>query len=205
MANVTKVQAYGSQLVVLFDDNTRKLAYPTSGGLWIVTGSAGPVDPGDGGGGPGSGTTLIYPTEQHTVVDFDGSFVGHESRDPPSVNPGSDYAPLSIGHDVWAVADGVVTDSDNSNAGSGGRTVHIDHPALGTGSDYLHLSDATIVSAGQTVTQGQVIAKSGASGFGSDNGYGAHLHISYRTVMGHAYTNFNSVDFDALIKSMGVV
>lgn len=196
MANVTQLQKVGNQIAVLFDDGSRLLAVPTGSSLYIVsaTGGVTPPDPGHG--------IVIYPTIQHTVVDFDGSFVGHQSRTPPSVNPGSDYAPLAIGSDVYAVADGVVTDSDNSNAGSGGRTVHIDHTALGTGSDYLHLSDATIVTVGQLVTQGQVIAKSGASGFGSDNGYGAHLHISYRTVLGHAYTDFNSIDFDAYIKSL---
>lgn len=41
MANVTHIQEFGNQLAVLFDDGTKKLAYPTPGGLWIVNGSGG--------------------------------------------------------------------------------------------------------------------------------------------------------------------
>lgn len=201
MAKVTRLQDLGNQMRLIYDDGTQAIAYPGTGSLWYVT-NPGTTDPGGGGTG-GTGGIVIYPTVQHTVVDFDGSFVGHQSRNPPSVNPGSDYAPLPIGSDVWAVADGVVTDTTPTNTGSGGRMVHIDHTALGTGSDYLHLSQI-LVSEGQNVKQGDLIAKSGASGFGSDNGYGAHLHISYRTVLGHAYTSFNSIDFDAYIKGLGI-
>lgn len=44
-------------------------------------------------------------------------------------------------------------------------------------SRYLHLS-VIQVGVGQRVFQGQQIAISGASGFGSNNGYGAHLHLA---------------------------
>jgi murein DD-endopeptidase len=195
---VTFVQRYSNQMKVLFDDGTSVLALPTNGtDLWIVGGTSG------GGPGPNPGKgTVIYPTTQHTVVDQDGSFQGHLDRTPPSVNPGCDYAPLAIGSPVVAVAAGTVTDTDNSISGSGGRLVHIDHTALNTSSDYLHLS-AIQCSIGQVVTQGQQIALSGASADGSENGVGAHLHISYRTILDHAYTNNNNIDFDAYIKSLG--
>lgn len=196
MANPTHVQQYGNQFAVLMDDGTKLLAYPTTGSLWIINGTPGtpppdPVDPGHGSG------TVIYPCAEHRVSD---SFADHMNRVPPSVNPGTDYI-APYGSDVWAVAAGTVTDVTRTNTGSGGRMIHIDHTALGTGSDYLHLSNP-LVNVGDTVSQGQLIAKSGASGFGSDYGYGAHLHISYRTVLGHAYTNFHSIDFDAYIKSL---
>ena len=200
MPNLIKLQEYGNMIKCLFDDGTNLLATPTTGGIWLMASSDG-SGPGPGPGPGGGSGTVIYPTVQHTVVDFDGSFAGHEARTPPSVNPGCDYAPLSIGHAVWAVADGTVTDIDTSIGGSGGRLIHIDHTALGTGSDYLHLS-AIQVAIGQTVTQGQQIGLSGASADGSETGVGAHLHISYRTALGHAYTNFNNIDFDAYIKSL---
>jgi murein DD-endopeptidase len=146
--------------------------------------------------GPGTGHTVIYPCAVHNVSD---SFQDHVDRG--SVNPGTDYT-ASYGSDVWAVADGVITDVTNTYSGSGGRMIHIDHTALNTGSDYLHLSDTLGAVVGTHVTQGTLIAKSGASGYGSNNYYGAHLHISYRTVLGHAYTNTNNIDFDAYIKSL---
>jgi murein DD-endopeptidase MepM/ murein hydrolase activator NlpD len=203
MPNLIKLQRIGNEIKCIFDDGTKLVAVPTPGDIWMITGNngsgpgPGPVDPPPVGGAK----TVIYPCIQHTVVDYDGSFAGHEARTPPSVNPGCDYAPLSIGHAVWAVADGTVTDIDNSISGSGGRLIHIDHTALGTGSDYLHLSSIN-VAVGQTVTQGQQIGLSGASADGSENGVGAHLHISYRTVLGHAYTNTSNIDFDAYIKSL---
>jgi murein DD-endopeptidase MepM/ murein hydrolase activator NlpD len=198
MANLTTLQPYGNQIKCIFDDGTSMLAYPTPGGLWLVgLGGSSPTPPPN----PGDHGVVIYPTIQHTVVDYDGSFQGHEHRTPPSVNPGCDYAPLDPGNNVWAVADGVVTDTDNSIGGSGGRLVHIDHTGLNTSSDYLHLSQINC-SIGQNVKQGDLIALSGASADGSENGVGAHLHISYRNSLDHMYQNYNNIDFDAYIKSL---
>ncbi len=79
------------------------------------------------------------------------------------------------------MANGTVTTADWTTSGSGGRYIRIDHGAMGpyrkVQTDSLHLSEL-FVTAGQSVTVGQVIARSGASGFGSDYGYGPHLHIS---------------------------
>lgn len=198
MANLINLQPYGNQIRCIFDDGSSVMAYPTPGGLWLVgVGGPAPIPPPN----PGDHGIVIYPTIQHTVVDFDGSFAGHQQRTPPSVNPGCDYAPLNIGNDVYAVADGVVTNADGTYGGSGGATVHIDHSALNTSSDYLHLSVVN-VNNGQTVHQGDVIALSGASADGSANGVGAHLHISYRNSLDHMYQNYNNIDFDAYIKSL---
>lgn len=196
MATVAKLQQAGNQLVIIYSDGTRAMAYPGPGGLWFVGASSGEVDPGGGGGSTGPAGTVIYPTVVHSVSD---SFNDHVARG--SVNPGTDYTD-PLGDDVHAVAAGVITDVTTTFGGSGGKMVHIDHTALGTGSDYLHLSDNSTVTVGQTVAQGDVIAKSGGSGNGSMTGYGYHLHISYRTVLGHAYTNTNNIDFDAYIKSL---
>lgn len=61
---------------------------------------------------------------------------------------------------------------------------------------YLHLRSST-VPLGARVAGGQVIAYSGASGFGSENGYGPHVHVSLwigGTPLQLGFTN--SVDFE---------
>jgi murein DD-endopeptidase MepM/ murein hydrolase activator NlpD len=180
-----------------------RLAYPSAGGVWQIgdaseNGAGGTGTPG-GTPTPPSGTyKVIFPTTTHNVSD---SFQDHINRG--SVNPGTDYT-APYGSVVVAVSAGVVTDVTATYGGSGGRMIHIDHDD-GSGADYLHLSDSTSwVSVGTHVAQGQQIALSGASGYGSNNYYGAHLHISYRTVHGYAYQNHNSIDFDALVRSEGL-
>jgi murein DD-endopeptidase MepM/ murein hydrolase activator NlpD len=132
----------------------------------------------------------------HNVSD---TFAIHVARG--SVNPGTDYT-AAYGSDVWAVSAGVVTDADSNPGGGGGRTIHIDNDD-GSGADYLHLS-VIGVNVGDHVTQGQHIAQSGASGYGSDHYYGAHLHISYRLNHSHGYWNDGNIDFDALVRSEGL-
>jgi murein DD-endopeptidase MepM/ murein hydrolase activator NlpD len=197
MATLKNIQQFGNQLVAVFDDGTRRVAYPTSGGLWIVSGA--PLPSGGGtvtSGGTVTGKAVIYPTNTTNVSD---SFADHVARG--SVNPGTDYT-ASYGSPVWAVADGTITDVTNTYSGSGGRMIHIDHTALTTGSDYLHLSDTLGAVVGTAVHQGDLIAYSGASGYGSLTYYGAHLHISYRKILGYPYQDMDNIDFDAYIKSL---
>lgn len=196
MGNPVAVQRYGNQLAVLMDDGTRQLAYPSGGELWRITGASAPPPDTGGGGVPPGATAVIFPCAEHRVSD---TYQDHIARG--SVNPGTDYI-AAYGSDFWSVANGVVTDIDTSNDGSGGRMVHVDNDD-GTGADYLHLSVIS-VSVGQRVTQGQSMGKTGASGFNSDHGYGAHLHISFRTIHGAAYTNNHSIDFDAYVRSLGL-
>lgn len=200
MANVTNIREFGNQLAVSFDDGTRQLAYPTGGGLWIISGAGGSDS---GPGGPGGGPyAVIFPCAEHRISD---SFAAHVARH--SVNPGTDYI-ASYGSQVWAVAAGVVTDVTTTIDGSGGRMVHIDHTD-GTSADYLHLSTIEVAN-GDSITQGQPIAHSGASGgtgapgSGSDHFYGAHLHISYSTIHKHGYGGTGNIDFDALVRSEGL-
>jgi murein DD-endopeptidase MepM/ murein hydrolase activator NlpD len=142
-------------------------------------------------------TNYSYPTDVHTVTD---TFQDHVNRG--SVNPGTDYA-VAMHSPVHSVAAGIVTDADSTYNGSGGRVVHVDHDD-GSGVDYLHLSLIS-VNVGERVSQGSLIGLSGASGYGSDNYYGPHLHISFRYNHSHGYSNVGNVDFDALMKSQTTV
>jgi len=119
--------------------------------------------------------SYIWPTYARGPVDQDGSWQGHKNRKPPSVNPGVDFG-VAYGSAVNAAAAGRVELTDNVPDGSGGRMVYIRH-SDGSQTQYLHLSEI-LVSVGQQVAQGQLIAKSGASGFGSNYGYAPHCHVS---------------------------
>jgi len=83
---------------------------------------------------------------------------------------GVDYA-VPVGTDVHAVADGKIT-AANWGAAYGQQLVQ---SVNGGWFIYAHLS-ATLVKAGDVVTAGQVIAKSGNSG----NSSGPHLHVELR-------------------------
>ena len=81
--------------------------------------------------------------------------------------------PVSSGTPVFSVGDGVVCDTGYNSAY--GRFVEIYH-GNNIYSFYAHGS-SVIVSYGQTVTKGQQIMLSGATG----NVTGAHLHFEIRT------------------------
>jgi peptidoglycan hydrolase-like protein with peptidoglycan-binding domain len=58
----------------------------------------------------------------------------------------------------------------------------------------LHLSRID-VQPGQAVKQGQVIGLAGGSGLGKENGYGAHLHFSFR-VGGKPTMGAGNIDYE---------
>ena len=92
-------------------------------------------------------------------------------RGASTYHKGLDYA-VPIGTAVMASCGGVVT---RAGWGSGyGRVIYIQHPD-GRETRYGHLSKI-LVSAGQTVKQGQKIALSGNTG----NSTGPHLHFEIR-------------------------
>jgi murein DD-endopeptidase MepM/ murein hydrolase activator NlpD len=134
-------------------------------------------------------TTFIRPVKSKKISD---NFADHKAR--KSVNPGVDYA-VAIGTDVFAVADGVVESTTVTYDGAGGRMIWLN--CDGWRVDYLHLSRIFVVK-GQTVKQGEVIGKSGASGLGSKNGYGAHLHLAIRKGGKHCQGKGNQ-DFVAML------
>jgi murein DD-endopeptidase MepM/ murein hydrolase activator NlpD len=77
------------------------------------------------------------------------------------------------GTPIYATADGVVSDA-GWNSGGYGNLVKLDH-GRGVETRYGHLS-AILVSAGQRVTRGQMIARMGSTGRST----GSHLHYEVR-------------------------
>ena len=139
-------------------------------------------------------TAFVYPTDSRQVSD---NFAAHIARNSP--NPGTDYV-LPAGRATRAVAAGTVVMTDHSTSGSGGRLIYIDHDD-GAKSDYLHLSRID-VGVGQRVASGQQLGLTGASADGSENGVGAHLHISLHLGAGAAHgTRGGSVDFEKYVGS----
>jgi len=95
---------------------------------------------------------------------------------------GIDYA-SAIGTPVYAIADGKVIFSgpssikgSNGEPGGGGYIIKLRHKVEGKWitSSYMHLNKGSLkVIKGETVTEGQLIAKSGNSGAST----GPHLHF----------------------------
>ena len=95
---------------------------------------------------------------------------------------GIDYA-AAVGTPVYAVADGKVIFSgpssikgSNGEPGGGGYIIKLRHKVEGKWitSSYMHLSKGSLkVNKGETVKEGQLIAKSGNSGSST----GPHLHF----------------------------
>jgi murein DD-endopeptidase MepM/ murein hydrolase activator NlpD len=135
-------------------------------------------------------TTWIRPVDGGSISD---SYNGHKNRAKPSVNPGTDYA-VPTGTPIKAIADGTITGIVPTFAGAGGRMIFQSF-ASGHNADYLHLSRIDVV-AGQQVKQGQVIGLVGGSGLGKENGYGAHLHLSFR-VGGKPTMGAGNIDYEA--------
>ena len=91
--------------------------------------------------------------------------------DPENGHPGIDFA-AEEGAEVYAVADGIVTTADYDV--EKGNYVVLDHGG-GLETEYQHMK-SSLVSAGQSVVQGQVLGYVGSTG----NSTGPHLHFEAR-------------------------
>ena len=91
--------------------------------------------------------------------------------DPENGHPGIDFA-AEEGAEVYAVADGIVTTADYD--AEKGNYVVLDHGG-GLETEYQHLK-SSLVSAGQSVVQSQVLGYVGSTG----NSTGPHLHFEAR-------------------------
>lgn len=116
----------------------------------------------------GSATGFIWPCPAYTRIS---SYFGPRKQPVPGASTnhkGIDLA-APYGADILASAAGIVTTAKYSS--SAGNYVVIAH-GNGLSTVYMHAS-SLLVSVGQTVEQGQVIAKVGSTGYSSGN----HLHF----------------------------
>ena len=116
----------------------------------------------------GSATGFIWPCPAYTRIS---SYFGPRPQPVPGASTNHKGVDLAApyGANILASAAGVVTTAKYS--ASAGNYVVIAH-GNGTSTVYMHAS-ALLVSVGQTVEQGQVIAKVGSTGYSSGN----HLHF----------------------------
>lgn len=137
-------------------------------------------------------STYRVPSSSTRVTS---SWQDHKDRNPPSTQPGTDYG-VNWGSPLYAVGDGKVTGIKTTNAGDGeGRTITILLDDGNRETRSLHLQEVH-VSVGERVTRGQKIGKTGASGYGSDYYYGAHVH---QTLWPHGAWDNPTVDFEKYV------
>ncbi len=143
-----------------------------------------------GGGGtssignyPVSAKGMICPLQYSNVyISQHYGHNGHKGVDICTRGTGS-----TMGKEIRAAADGTVSTADYHK--SWGKNVYINH-GNGVYTRYAHCS-SMIVSAGQQVKQGQVIAYVGNTG----NSFGPHLHFE-------VYVNRNRVNPEPWIPSL---
>lgn len=96
----------------------------------------------------------------------------HRDRPTPSSEPGTDYG-SAYGSPLYAPGAGTIVDYSHSNGGATGRYLTIDLDD-GRRTRSLHLAEIWVTSG--RVSAGQQLGLTGASGYGDNWGYGAHVH-----------------------------
>ncbi len=131
-----------------------------------------------------------------TTTYISDTFQGHRNRQTPSTEPGTDYG-CAYGSSIFAPEDGVVVDVKATISGATGRYVTIDFND-GQRGRALHLSQV-LVSVGQKVKRGQLVAKSGASANGKEWGVGAHVHQTLWARHAYTFGRDATIDFERYV------
>lgn len=167
MADIANIQEYGNQLVVVFSDGTKKMAYPTSNGIYLITGAGEtPPEPGNG---------FIWPFPLNLVTS---EFGPRNGRLHAGIDFGNGIANVS-GADIKASGAGRVIIANKTNSHGGyGNAVVLDH-GKGRHTLYGHMrflpgggADVS-VNVGDNVVQGQRLGGVGQTGASQGN----HLHF----------------------------
>jgi murein DD-endopeptidase MepM/ murein hydrolase activator NlpD len=122
-----------------------------------------------------SSSGFTFPTDNHTITSPFGYRTHPVSGESDVFHNGIDLR-AAEGDPIYAPADGVVTSEYSNDAG--GNQLLIKH-SNGFTSGYAHLS-AYLVTEGETVRKGQVIAYAGATGTVT----AAHLHFTLKDQSG---------------------
>jgi murein DD-endopeptidase MepM/ murein hydrolase activator NlpD len=171
MALVKRIERYGNQFKLYYDDNTSALAVPTYGDIWLVTSTSTPVPP-----DPGPGQ-FSWPFSLTNVSSEYGPRVGPIG----SFHEGIDFSggTAVYGAKEFAAAAGTVRAVNlNSNYGYSVQLYHgTDANNFGLQTIYAHMNANPLVHVGDTVTKGQLLGYLGSSG----DARGAHLHFETHT------------------------
>ena len=173
MVSPSTVHEYGNQLKIVMDDATSFMAYPTTGGLWLVSSVS-------GGGVAPSGNRFVWPFDSRPTAD--GGTVTSEfgPRDPYPYHNGIDFA-TGTNSPIGVMGAGTVTiaqtwdgsTTDPSSQQSLGNFVRVSHGGdLYT--DYAHMRDAPLVSVNDVIEQSKIIGYIGETGYS----FGLHLHMA---------------------------
>jgi len=170
MAEIKNIQEYGNQLVVVFDDGSKKIAYPTANGIYLISGQQEPPTPPPVGAG-----NFIWP---FPLTEVTSEFGPRNGR----LHAGIDFgrgASNQPGTAIKASGAGRVIIANKTNSHGGyGNAVVLDHGG-GRHTLYGHMrfrpdgSADVDVNVGQTVTQGQRLGGIGQTGASRGN----HLHF----------------------------
>ena len=131
-------------------------------------------------------------------VPISATWQDHKNRNPPSSEPGTDYA-TGYGTPVACAEAGTVSHVDTNSGGGEGRCVGVNLDD-GRYVRYLHM-DTIGVSNGQRVGRGQSLGNSGASGYNDNWYYGPHVHVSLWDRPGMAYNQ--TIDFQSCVGGGG--
>lgn len=167
-SNISKLQQEAAQAQKEYEEMLASQGGGSSGGGSSSGGSGG------GSTNPPTSSGYIWPLDGGHVTCEYGGYSGHR---------GVDLSTGVVGTKIFAAKYGKVVDVQNWNWGdskqgmaSYGRMVRIYHPDTGTYTRYAHCN-SILVSEGDWVQQGQVIATMGNTG----NSFGAHLHFEIST------------------------
>jgi murein DD-endopeptidase MepM/ murein hydrolase activator NlpD len=160
MPEVTALQEFGNQIAILFDDGTKKLAYPTTGGFWLISGTTTP-----------SPTTWQWPLAltpaPHTSQEWGGGGAG--------THTGVDLVFSGIAGDpIYAIADSTVVDQGITTGN--GNIIKL-QASDGSYYAFYHMSAFNGLANGATVSVGDVIGFVGDTGTNVDPPGADHMHF----------------------------
>ena len=154
------------------------------------------LTPGSDNGGPdgGQGGTGTYRYPVNEPIQISDDYNEHVARN--SGEPGTDFY-NAAGTPVFAVESGVIRLVKRDSSTARGRVVEL-NTNDGAYFAYLHLQSIwSGLTVGSTVTRGQYLGAMGGSGYGVDNYYGVHLHLTMWTGPTTTRPPYNqTVDFE---------
>lgn len=172
MATPTKVQEYGNQMLVIMSDGSRHLAYPTTGGLWLIVGAS--------GGGGGFAWPFSYEFSSNPANGYPDDWFHTPGR--PTHNGGDfGYGNALNGATVGCAGPGTIIESRNDahedpGSGSFGNYALVEHGDIGGNTYqtlYAHMQFGTVLPTSTAVSKGTTLGLVGNTG----GSFGAHLHF----------------------------